>query len=80
MAGRSMGAAKAKAQFLSLLDEVERKREPVTFTKKGRPVAQLIPLAIKEGDPLAVYKFGGGAIVGDIVSPANDPEDWSTLR
>ena len=73
---RSMGAAKAKAHFLSLVDEVQMKREPVLVTKNGRPVAQLAPLANEEGDPLAIYKFGGGVIVGDILAPANDPSDW----
>lgn len=72
---KTMGAAKAKAHFLALLDEVERKREPVVVTKKGRPVAKVIPLDA-EDDPLAVYRLGGGEIVGDILSPANDPEDW----
>ncbi|HZQ42105.1 MAG TPA: type II toxin-antitoxin system prevent-host-death family antitoxin [Acidobacteriaceae bacterium] len=70
-----MGAAKAKAHFLALLDEVEKKRESVLVTKKGRPVAKVIPLE-PEDDPLAAYRFGGVEIVGDIISPANDPEDW----
>jgi prevent-host-death family protein len=70
-----MGAAKAKAHFLALLDEVEQKREPVLVTKKGRPVAKVIPLE-PDDDPLAIYRFGGGKITGDIMSPANDPEDW----
>ena len=72
---KTMGAAKAKAHFLALLDEVEQKREPVLVTKKGRPIAKVIPLEPEE-DPLAIYRFGGGKIVGDIISPANDPEDW----
>lgn len=70
-----MGAAKAKAHFLALLDEVEQKREPVLVTKKGRPIAKVIPLD-QDDDPLAAFRFGGGEIVGDIMSPANDPEDW----
>jgi prevent-host-death family protein len=70
-----MGAAKAKAQFLALLDEVERKREPVLVTKNGRAVAKVMPLDI-EDDPLAIYKFGGVKIVGDILSPVNAPDDW----
>jgi prevent-host-death family protein len=72
---KTMGAAKAKAHFLALLDEVEQKREPVLVTKKGRPVAKVIPLELDD-DPLAIYRFGGVKIVGDIMEPANDPEDW----
>lgn len=72
-----MGAAKAKAHFLSVLDEVANKREPVTITKKGRAIAQIVPMPeADQEDPLAMYKFGGGAVTGDILSPGNDPEDW----
>ena len=73
---RTMGAAKAKTHFLAILDEVQAKREPVLVTKNGKPVAQLVPLdEAQDTDPLAIYKFGGGTILGDILSPANDPED-----
>ncbi len=71
-----MGAAKAKAHFLSVIDEVASKREPVTITKKGRPLAQIVPMPEEEEDPLAMYKFGGVKILGDITEPANDPGDW----
>ena len=72
-----MGAAKAKTHFLAILDEVQAKREPILVTKNGRPVAQLVPLdETAVLDPLAIYKFGGGIIVGDILSPASDPDDW----
>ena len=72
-----MGAAKAKAHFLSVVDEVASKREPVTITKKGRPLVQIVPMPEgQQEDPLAMYKFGGGAVLGDLLSPANDPEDW----
>ena len=73
---KTMGVAKVKAHLLSLVDEVERKRELVILTRNGRPVAQLAPLPAIEADPLAIYKFGGGRIVGDIVAPANDPDEW----
>lgn len=72
---RTMGAAKFKAQCLAVMDEVQAKREPVLVTKNGKPVAKVVP-AEEENDPLAIFRFGGGKIVGDIMEPANDPEDW----
>lgn len=72
-----MGAAKAKAHFLSVVEEVAHKREVVTITKKGRAMAQIVPMPEEhQDDPLAMYKFGGGVVMGDITSSANDPEDW----
>ena len=43
---RTMAAGKFKATCLALLDEVETKRECVTVTKNGRPVAKM-PARIK---------------------------------
>lgn len=71
-----MGAAKAKAHFLSLVEDVANKREAVTITKKGRPMVQIVPMPEQEEDPLAMYKFGGVEILGDILEPANDSGDW----
>ena len=42
---KSIGAAEFKAHCLRILDEVGRTGEPVTVTKRGRPVAELKPLS-----------------------------------
>jgi prevent-host-death family protein len=73
-----IAAAKAKTHFLQLLDEVERDHRPITITKRGRVVAQLISAS----DPQPISKFdqvfgrmaGTVKITGDIVSP--DWEQW----
>jgi len=63
-----IAAAKFKAQCLSLMDEVERKRKEIVITKRGRPVAKLVPV-----DQGTNALFGGmrgtGRVTGDIVSP-----------
>jgi prevent-host-death family protein len=73
-----IAASKAKAHFLQLLEEVERDRQTITITKRGRIVAQLSPAI----EPQAVSAFdqvfgsmkGSVKITGDIVSP--DWEAW----
>jgi prevent-host-death family protein len=42
--GKIIGAAEFKAHCLRILDEVERTREPVTITKRGKPVAEINPV------------------------------------
>jgi prevent-host-death family protein len=42
--GKMIGAAEFKAHCLRILDEVERTGEPITITKRGRPVAEVKPL------------------------------------
>jgi len=77
---RTMAAGKFKATCLAVMDEVQAKRETVMITKNGKPVAKLVPVEIDE-DPLAVFRFPGKIeILGDIVSPAADLEDWDAIK
>ena len=75
---KTIAAGKFKAQCLALLDEVENKRESVTVTKNGRPVAKVVPLEIND-DPLKAF-FVGGEILGDVMSPAMPLEDYEVLK
>ncbi len=77
---KTMAAGKFKATCLAVMDEVQAKREPVLVTKNGKPVAKLVPVDVHEDDPLAIYRFGKGKIVGDIVSPIEPLEDWDALQ
>lgn len=65
MKSRSVPAAKFKAQCLSLLDEVARSREELVITKRGTPIARVVPLQ-RPGrrDKLKVR------ILGDVVGPS----------
>ena len=65
---RTMSAAEFKAKCLQVMDEVAASGEPVILTKRGRPVAQLGPLARK---PRSLRGFLKGRIKthGDIVNP-----------
>ena len=76
---RTMPAGKFKAQCLSVMDEVNTTREPVVITKKGRPVAKLVPA---ESEPKDVFGCLRGVmeIVGDVESPVIPLEDWESLR
>ena len=73
---RTLGAAKAKAHFLSLLDDVENKREPVLVTRNGRPVAQLVPVALEKEDPIFGFYKGKIRIVGDIDAPLYTDKEY----
>jgi prevent-host-death family protein len=56
-----------KARCLGLLDEVEQQRKEIIITKRGRPVARLVPIS---DQPVVVFGRlkGSGRIVGDIFS------------
>ena len=44
---RAMSAAEFKAKCLRIMDEVAATGEAVTVTKRGKPVARLVPVATK---------------------------------
>jgi prevent-host-death family protein len=75
---KSMGAAAFKARCLKVMEEVHNTRQPVLITKKGKPVAKLVPPDTVP-DVFDCLK-GVIEIVGDIESPVVPPEDWDALR
>ena len=75
---RKMAAGAFKVHCLAVMDEVQAKRESVLITKRGKPVAKLVPVE-KEKDDIFNFMKGKGSIVGDVVSPALTPEEWGDL-
>lgn len=77
---RKMAAGEFKVHCLAVMDEVQAKREAVLITKRGKPVAKLVPVREDKGkDEIFGFMSGKVKIVGDIVSPAFSPEDWGDL-
>ena len=75
---KKMAAGAFKAHCLAVMDEVQKKKEPVIITKHGKPVAKLVPVT-EEKDDIFGFLKGKGKITGDVVSPL-PPEDWGNLR
>jgi prevent-host-death family protein len=71
-----------KAKCLSLLQQVSKTKEPIRVTRFGKPVADVVPSAEVQVDRNAWIGSGHGTakILGDIISPASEPEEWEVLR
>ena len=67
---RVVPAGRFKAECLALLDRVEQTGEPVVVTKRGRPVAEVVPIRAK-----ARSLKGSVTVRGDIVGPILDAWD-----
>jgi prevent-host-death family protein len=63
-----IAAGQFKANCLALLDEVQRQRSEIVITKRGKPVAKLVPVVESPASFIGSMK-GTMEIVGDIVSP-----------
>ena len=70
-------ASEFKAKCLRMLDDVAAKGAPVLITKRGRPIARLVPLG---GPPESLEGTWKGLveIKGDIVS-FDTSADWEAL-
>lgn len=79
MVTKTIPAGQFKARCLKIMDEVRATRQPVVITKKGRPVAKLVPADGQSKDIFGCMK-GKIKIVGDIVSPITPLEDWEMLK
>ena len=72
----TIGAGEFKAKCLQLLDDVAAHREPLVITKRGKPVARLVPM------PPEARLFGAlaGSVLdeGDIVAPVD--AEWDAAK
>jgi len=68
---RYVAAAEFKANCLRLMDEVAQQRRPVIITKRGKPVAKLVPV---ETEAIGLFGRMAGSvkICGDIINPIED--------
>ncbi len=72
---KKMAAGQFKNQCLALMDEVQQTGEPVLITKRGKPIAKLVPVK-RTSDDIFDYMAGKIKVVGDIVGPVTPVDDW----
>ena len=71
----NINAAEFKAKCLKLLDEVAATHQPLVITKRGKPVARVVPIELDDEHSLLGYMKGTIEIHGDILAPID--EAWS---
>jgi prevent-host-death family protein len=69
-----------KAKCLSLIEQVHKTRQPLRITRHGRPVAEVIPAGPDRKRKFVGDMIGTAKIVGDILSPVIDLEDFEVYR
>ncbi len=78
MKTKTIPAGTFKARCLAIMDEVQAKRQAVVITKRGKPVAKLVPVEQEKDNIFGFFK-GKIKVTGDVVSPALTPEEWGDL-
>ena len=66
-----ISAGQFKTHCLKLMDQVQIGREEIVITKRGKPVARLVPI---ENGPSSVFGFLKQSVTvsGDIVAPLEE--------
>jgi prevent-host-death family protein len=73
--------SKFKATCLAVLEQVRKTGKPILVTRFGKPVAEIVPPS-PEAKPKSWLGSMKGTmeILGDIVSPVIDEDDFEALR
>jgi len=74
-----MPISRFKATCLAVLERVRRTGKPVLVTRRGQPVAQVVPPPPAPTRGWLGSLRGTGRIAGDVVSPALDEDRWEAL-
>jgi prevent-host-death family protein len=78
---KEIAISEFKAKCLSLLEQVQKTKKPIRVTRFGKPIAEVVPPSPEAGPTAWIGSMKDTMkIVGDIVSPASDEQDWEVLR
>ena len=75
-----MSAGEFKTHCLQVMETVRRRRETVVITKRGVPVAKLVPVDPPQPHEVFGCLVGQYEEVGDLISPVVPPEAWDALE
>ncbi len=75
-----LSVSRFKATCLAVLEKVRTTREPILVTKRGKPIAEVVPVSAAGDEPRRLGVLAGrGAVVGDIIEPALGQDEWESL-
>lgn len=73
---KTLSVSKFKATCLAVLEDVSKQKKKIIVTKRGKPIAEIIPVNHEKKDiPLKDTVL----FMGDIVSPVAE-EEWEVLK
>lgn len=76
---QTMGISKFKAHALKILDQVAKSQEGIIITKRGKPLARIIPYRSSDMNPKPGKLKNYLVFEKDIISPLGD-EMWDACK
>jgi len=62
-----------------IIDSVVRSHQPVMISDKGTFLVKIVPISYPEQESWLGCMKDNGKIIGDIISPAEDINNWNVL-
>ena len=73
----TMAISKFKATCLAVLEQVRKSGKPIRITRRGKPIADVVPPDPPErSDDWLGAMANSTRVPGDIVAPSGDLVDW----
>ena len=76
---KTIPAGEFKQHCLRLMDVVRRKRQPIVITKRGRPIAKLVPIEEDVATDVLGILSDSIEITGDIIAPIAPSGAWDAM-
>lgn len=78
---KTIAISEFKATCLAVLEQVRLTGTPVIVTRRGKPIAEVVPPSLATtGDSWLGSMKGTATINGDLIAPASEPDEWEVLR
>ncbi len=75
---REMSVSDLKSHCSRVIEELSKRRKPVVITKRGKPVAMLVPVQEQESKTLFGFARGFVKVHGGILEPID--VEWEAER
>jgi len=76
----SIAISEFKATCLAVLERVRQSGQPILVTRRGEPMAEIVPPSARARPSAWLGSArGSGQIVGDLIAPAADDQEWEAL-
>ncbi|MBM2804894.1 MAG: Prevent-host-death protein [Deltaproteobacteria bacterium] len=76
---KTLSAGEFKTHCLRIMEDVRQRREAVVITKRGVPIAKLVPTDAPKHEVFGCMA-GTAVIIGDIESPVLSSRAWKVSR
>jgi len=78
---KTVAISEFKAKCLALIEEVNRTGQPLRITRRGKPLAEVVPAAAELRPESWLGRMAGTMeIVGDIMEPTMNLVEWEALK